>query len=132
MSEMINGRTPEEIKQGLRCDVPCSDCAYQRCALEDDNGCAPYVERDTLAYIERLEAAQPKWIGVKERLPEQYQHVIVYVRHTEKWRKHSKPEEEWHVVEEDCWLGDGWECNADTYIHEVTHWMPLPSAPEGE
>ena len=82
--------------------------------------------RDALAKV-------PKWISVEERLPEPYQCVIVHVRHTEKWRSNAKPEEQWHVVEEDTWLGNGWENNADEDIHEITHWMQWPEPPkEGE
>lgn len=70
-------------------------------------------------------AKQPKWISVEERLPEAYQHVIVHVKHTPKY------DAGWHAVEQDCWFGDGWECNADEEVHLVTHWMPLPEPPEG-
>ena len=83
-------------------------------------------------YEDAALAKVPKWISVKERMPEPYQHVIVHVRHTEKWRNGAKPEEQWHVVEEDCWLGNGWDCNADEDIHEITHWMPMPEQPKEE
>lgn len=142
MGELINGRTPEEIKRILRwINFDCADHECDSCPNEDicslQNGNEEVLAKNALDLIERLEAERdaaltkvPKWISVKERLPEAYQCVIAHVRHTEKWRNNAKPEEQWHVVEEDCWLGDGWECNADTDIHEVTHWMPLPEPPE--
>lgn len=71
----------------------------------------------------------PKWINVKYKKPDPYQSVLVYVQHTEKWRGNTPPEEQWHVIEEDCWLGDRWDCNADDDVHEITHWQPKPKAP---
>lgn len=80
MEELINGRTPEEIKAGLKacttakvqgygCNIPCPYLNTPNCWLP--------VKRDALALIERLESERdaalakvPKWISVKERLPE--------------------------------------------------------------
>lgn len=72
-----------------------------------------------------------KWVSVKDLMPEKYRPVIVHVRHTEKYREGTSAEDSWHIVEEDTWLGDRWEINADSDIHEVTHWMPLPEPPKG-
>lgn len=83
-------------------------------------------------WIKSLQEKVPKWISVKDKMPEPYQSVLVHVRHTEKWRRNTPPEEQWHVVEEDCWLGDRWDCNADDDIHEITHWQPKPKAPTEE
>ena len=125
MGYLINGRTPEEIKQGLRCDVPCGDCAYQKCAVEDDNGCSPYVERDVLALIQHLEAQQPKWISVKERMPDKEGDYLVR-------KVHSYSDKDGYSKIDVCiycrmrdpeWIGCGNLC-------EVTHWMPLPEPPE--
>ena len=152
MSNLINGRTPEEIKKALRlCNTEgrghCKECPY-------NPDCYGQPGTDALAYIECLEektsrfngllatlidtmnalaSAQPKWISVKDRLPEAFQCVIVHVRHTKKWRdKELDPSKWWRAVEEDCWSGVGWCGNADEDIHEVTHWMPLPEPPEVE
>lgn len=133
MGELINGRTPEHIKAGLRCrvtgDVKCSDCAYYGTVLyeigqreyECDN-----IDRDALALIEHLESERddamakvPRWISVKERLPEESGHYLYlcdspilglqngvgvsYFQHKAKlWKKVYNP----------C----------------VTHWMPLPES----
>jgi len=53
-------KTPEEIKQGLKCcgvmtarEMPCKVCPYDRLCKEDPNEC--YLLPDALALIERLE-----------------------------------------------------------------------------
>lgn len=95
MGELINGRTPEHIKAGLRCrvtgDAKCSDCAYYGTVLYEI-GQREYecddIDRDALALIEHLESERdaalakvPKWISVKERLP-QYsaRYLVCYYR----------------------------------------------------
>ena len=76
MGELINGRTPEEIKDALKhCIEPvpygCEVCPYNETCLEH----APEI--DALALIELLESERdaalakvPKWISVEEREPE--------------------------------------------------------------
>ena len=138
MGVVINGKTAEDIKARQEACVTHASCKVR--PYESDETCDVFeVLENARALIEHLESERdavlakvPKWISVEERLPEPYQCVIVHARHTEKWRNNAKPEEQWHVVEEDCWLGDGWECNADTDIHEVTHWMPRPEPPKEE
>ena len=75
MTELINGRTPEEIKLALElCNMIsnrkniCESCPYNGECTPKDKPDQPGW--DALLYIQRLEAAQPKWISVKERLPE--------------------------------------------------------------
>lgn len=61
MSELINGRTPEEIKQALEwmkngCPTPetdCEECRHHEICKEITS---VYTPGDALAYIERLEA----------------------------------------------------------------------------
>ena len=88
-------KTPEEIKKGLEiavngclpCDRPITDCPYDlEChpMNEDTNVDMPkQMLADAIAYIQQLEnhigeltekvtqleAAQPRWINVKDRLP---------------------------------------------------------------
>ena len=64
-------RTPEEIKKGLEiCRGKCTGnkphCPYDKYV----NGCEDALNRDALAYIQQLEAQQPRWISVGERLPD--------------------------------------------------------------
>ena len=62
-------KTPDEIKKGLEmcnpldCDI---DCPY---AGEEDM-CIAKMAQDALILIQRLEAQVPRWISVKDRLPE--------------------------------------------------------------
>ena len=112
-------RTPEEIKKGLECCIKnseesCYDCPYMIDCETFDN--AGNHSRDALAYITQLEARVPKWISVKDRLPESYETVI--------------------ISREDCheacigWLIDG-SWNVPKGVH-VTHWMQLPELPKEE
>ena len=120
---LINGRTPEAIKRGLECyDV--QKCAGQRGCDECPNNVytpdevianAPIL--DALAYIQQLESAQMKWIGVDERLPEKSGKYIVC---TTKKSVYCTRFETHH---------SGGDFMTDINTH-VTHWMPLPEPPE--
>ena len=88
---------------------------------------------DAADTIEELEAAQPKWISVEERLPEPnttvlliahgWEHQLVYIGKLEK------------VESEKSWLtglvskASEWTVYGFSYLKEpiVTHWMPIPS-----
>ena len=63
MSNLINGRTPEEIKAAVLCaergTIPdCEKCPY--CGVVDEQGVRSFAcyqaEFDLIAYVERLEA----------------------------------------------------------------------------
>ena len=135
MVDLINGRTPEEIKSGLRhCWVRCKGGEDGDCPYYDDCsqwGATKNLEKDALALIEHLESERdaalakvPKWISVKERLPVKQYRVIVRTGHnlvTTGWRSY-------HV---DVKGGELWEVDeAHNYRNDVTHWMPLPNLPE--
>lgn len=78
---------------------------------------------DVADTIEALEAAQPKWISVEERLPDVGEKVLVCGAkngmQVGAFRGISFPGEnrKWN-----------WKKNT---ILEVTHWMPLPTTPKG-
>jgi len=122
MDNTINGRTPEEIKKGLELCIGNSDLSEdycEKCPYIPDASCRDTLEIDALAYIQQLEAAQPKWISVEERLPEPEKDVLVLYRG--KYRCIG-------YYSEDCGL---WIINdAPTYDETVTHWMPLPEPPK--
>ena len=65
--------------------------------------------------IEEMEAKN-KWIPVSERLPERGQEVIIYTGNIQK---------------PTVLAYQFWNPKYDTWAH-VTHWMPLPTPPEGE
>lgn len=64
-----------------------------------------------------IEDAQPKWISVKDRLPEEGQYVLIYSNYV-----------------------SGYGIRISQYFHnrfsmgntDTTHWMPLPEPPKGE
>lgn len=72
---------------------------------------------DAADTIEALEAAQPKWISVKDRLPEEGETVLCYY--------------ESDLIGVCTRLHKIWE---DSYGYwesddAITHWMPLPEPP---
>lgn len=84
-------------------------CDYMDRAIDED-----ITEK---AFLAGCEHARPKWISVKERLP-----------NFDTWCLVSKEDE----IEVDHFgatqMGLGWTFYPDT----ITHWMPLPANPEGK
>lgn len=72
-------------------------------------------------YSDGLIDAQPKWISVKDRLPEDDADYLVWVADT-------------CTVERAMYYGDGeWLTeDLDDLTRLVTHWMPLPEPPKEE
>ena len=103
-------KTPDEIKKGLE---PCkdkSDCVWCEFAQQCD------IESDALAYIRQLEAKVPRWISVKESLPEKHRRVLgVYCM----------------GVFEMYYDGKYWRID-EMPFDTVTHWMHLPEPPVEE
>ena len=70
-------------------------------------------------YIEQLESLVPRWIPVEERLPEKHRAVLVHLRVG--------------MIETGVHNGRNWWDDLGIANNEnVTHWMPLPEAPEVE
>ena len=118
--------TYEEIIQALRCcklGVPCEKChvvGNKDCFEEVNTAAAELIERLTAENAELRE--KPRWIPVAERLPERDVQVLG-------WYK-DNPFSQYRpgVV---AWNGNGWVfVYAHRYVTNVTHWMPLPKAPE--
>lgn len=65
-----------------------------------------------------------KWIPVSERLPEDSGSTLVRVDFYMWDEKVNVPSLERYVNEEKAWFYDG------VKLTNVTHWMPLPEAPE--
>lgn len=148
--------TDQEIVQELRC------CAYwtrcEKCPARNDPDCidandlraADAIERLTaenaelrkeiewkdmvIALAQRKQAEaetemdalreKQRWIPVTERLPERDVQVLGWYKDNP--FSQYRPE----VV---AWNGNGWVfVYAHRYVTNVTHWMPLPGAPEVE
>ena len=120
--------TDEKIVQELRCcrlGNPCTSCPADGLGKEV---CFDEVHADAVAAIERLTAENaalrekvPQWISVEERRPEPGKRVLAtdgvfvgeaYRTSADTWRRYDG------IAMRDC-LGS-----------IVTHWMPLPEAPE--
>ena len=120
--------TYEEIVQALRyCSDPdCKDCPT--CKYVGLGDCLERLVADAADLIERLTAEnaalreKQRWIPVTERLPERDVQVLGWYKDNP--FSQYRPE----VV---AWNGNGWVfVYAHRYVTNVTHWMPLPEAPE--
>ena len=125
--------TYKEIIRALRCcaEGECKDCAMH----EDKQRCQENLLDKAAEAIERLTAENAKaeaerdalrekqrWIPVTERLPERDVQVLGWYKDNP--FSQYRPE----VV---AWNGNGWVfVYAHRYVTNVTHWMPLPKAPE--
>lgn len=122
--------TEKEIAQALRC---CAkglghDDACENCKVGETQDRREYIEFAAANVIERLTAENavlrekvPQWISVEERRPEPGKRVLAtdgvfvgeaYRTSADTWRRYDG------IAMRDC-LGS-----------IVTHWMPLPAAPE--
>ena len=116
----------KEIVQALRCcaEGECKDCAMhedkQRCQENLLDKAAEAIDRMTAENAELRE--KQRWIPVTERLPERDVQVLGWYKDNP--FSQYRPE----VV---AWNGNGWVfVYAHRYVTNVTHWMPLPKAPE--
>ena len=121
----------KEIVQALRC---CAkglghDDACENCKVGEIQDRREYIEFAAANVIERLTAENaalrekvPQWISVEERLPiDRLKMYLVAFRDT------FGP-----IVDMASYFpSDGWTC--DNWVvpqKSITHWMPLPGAPE--
>ena len=116
--EQLNGRLKEKLGTDTwtNCDIDKVglDAADLIERLTAENAKAE-TERDALREKQR-------WIPVTERLPERDVQVLGWYKDNP--FSQYRPE----VV---AWNGNGWVfVYAHRYVTNVTHWMPLPKAPE--
>ena len=138
MGELINGRTPEEIKKWLNCLA--FDCGYEMCGkCEYDELCkypgtALLYAPDALALIERLEAEHdtalakvPKWISVEERLPENGNDVLCWYEYY-RYGDYNRMYQTYGIG--CCWNGTWCGDVPSGSRSKVLYWMPLPMPPK--
>ena len=119
--------TGKEIVQALRCcaEGECKDCAMH----EDTQRCQENLLDKAAEAIERLTAENaalrekvPQWISVEDRLPiDRLSKYLVAFR-----------DAGGSIVDMARYFpSDGWTCNNwEAPQNLITHWMPLPGAPE--
>lgn len=110
-------KTPEEIKKGLECCAKGNSCRGH-CPYDGRSAgikeCTSRLARDALTLI-------PRWISVKEMLPEKGVFVVVYYGHFIG-----------NLMDVYMWDGECWR-SATGYLEDaenITHWMPLPEPPK--
>ena len=117
-----------DIVQALRCcaEGECKDCAMH----EDKQRCQENLLDKAAEAIERLTAENaalrekvPRWISVEDRLPEAWKDedgvLVNYMIYTQEFGADIG---NYHARDK------RWLCMAIPFT--VTHWMPLPKAPE--
>ena len=130
-------KKPEEVKKGLHCclnDIPCEECPYngqERCLRNALTDCHAYIltleadnaklQAQNAELVKQVETQVPKWISVKDRLPEEPGAVLVVMCGNA--------------------VGVAWYCNKCFETGSglrfsagdgVSHWMPLPEPPKEE
>jgi hypothetical protein len=93
----------------------------------------PALVQQQAAEIERLKGLAPAWIPVSERLPPDWQEVMIWPRSNDESvttalirNTKSNPANRWMYASDIPHHGIEWyDCNP-------THWQPLPSAPTGD
>ena len=97
-------------------------CDSELCPWFQEMDCEGELMRDAANRIEALNAAQPGWISVKERLPPKEVNILTVdghrrVRILAFWSKIGK---RWKWIENSRFSAR----------NDITHWMPLPEPPE--
>lgn len=121
--------TRQEIVQALRqcAKSDCSSCGM--CPIFPDRECVEHLATAAASLIERLTAENaalrekvPQWISVEDRLPiDRLSKYLVAFR-----------DAGGSIVDMARYFpSDGWTCdNWEVPQNLITHWMPLPDAPE--
>ena len=118
-------KTLEEVKKALACceNSDCKACPYDSVGITIVE-CLDALVGDAFAYIKQLEARVPKWISVKDRMPEIGTVVLGYAK--------QNPFSAYDVMRVRN-LGNGFEMiRYHEYASSVTHWMPMPEPPKEE
>lgn len=115
----------QELRQCAKSD--CSSCGM--CPIFPDRECVEHLATAAASLIERLTAENvalrekvPQWISVEDRLPiDRLSKYLVAFR-----------DAGGSIVDMARYFpSDGWTCdNWEVPQNLITHWMPLPEAPE--
>ena len=138
-------KTPEEIKRGMEhcAEIGCKGCPYEEdCKMfdgfsipaEDAYFYIQQLEQDNARKDERirqLEQRVPRWISVKERLPEGGCLAANFCKGTYGYGEYIigyvSRYNELEAIGDTCKAENSYEL-----LDNVTHWMPLPEPPEEE
>lgn len=95
-------------------------------AIEELTAIAESYKRSMEAWADEAARAQSRWIPVTERLPEMHEEVLVCNKY------YGETALGYSTVA--VWDGSDWICTWDmeSRLHCITHWMPLPPAPESQ
>lgn len=121
--------TAQEIVQALRCckfGVPCEKCPVvgnKDCFDEVNTAAADLIERLTTENA-ALREKVPQWISVEDRLPEAWKNEDDVLVNYMIYSPYFGVDVGNYHKEAGTWLCMALQCT-------VTHWMPLPGAPEG-
>lgn len=121
--------TDKEIIQALRICATHEDKGCGLCPQRKYVRCAERLADEAITMIERLTAENaalrekvPQWVSVEERLP-----IDRLKKYLVAFRDAGGP-----IVDMARYFpSDGWTCdNWDVPQNLITHWMPMPEAPE--
>lgn len=118
-------KSPKKIKNGLEY-LGMTLVADKERYIRKHGIAYAYAEdlaKDALEYIQQLEAKQPRWISVKERLPEDGQKIIAAFH------------DGGGLIVDQARYANG-EFDFASWVNvwgdNITHWMPMPPKPEEE
>ena len=113
----------EDLKVALDFCASDDDGKCDYCYYEERSWCQRDLARDALKQIEYLETKVPKWVSVKDALPEHVQGNYLILLGGEiyaaKWEYDEWNEK--YAFRIDCQI-----------VPNVTHWMKVPEPPEEE
>lgn len=120
----------DELVKRLRCSKygSCPACPMWYSEEVEPNlwreRCAAIDAADAIEELLQKTQQMPRWIPVTERLPEEYVNVLCHLRSLDRQSEYYSID---HLMEDGQW----WKA-ANSWKHEVTHWMPLPEPPKEE
>jgi hypothetical protein len=117
----------EELIKALKCCLKSiTECAGPRCPYYYNVGnCIMELKKNSLRFLEEeTEEERPRWIPVKEKLPDKEGRYLVGdygdVLEAQFYLTGQLRRPEWSTT--DCYESED--------LDHVTHWMPLPCPPE--